>query len=89
MKCLDICAPVTTKVMNRPPAPWITKDLKVLMQQGNQVQSRLKQDRTSTYLQNEYKTRKLLGEKFITVKPNTIKIGYRKTRQTHPISGTY
>lgn len=27
MKYLGICAPVTTKVMKRPPAPWIAEDL--------------------------------------------------------------
>ena len=55
MDCLDICAPVVTKEMRRPPAPWITDDLKTLMKQRNQIQFQLKHDQNNVNLQNEYR----------------------------------
>ena len=57
-KCLDSCAPIVTKELTRPFAPWITDDLKALMQERNNVQQNLKRDRNNLSLQDRYKTLK-------------------------------
>ena len=55
-KCLDACAPLVTKEIKRPFAPWITDNLKVLMQERNNVQQDLKIDSNSLFLRDKHKS---------------------------------
>lgn len=54
-KCLDICAPITTKVIRRPPAPWLNEETLQAIQQKNDILKQLKQNRTNTSLQTNCK----------------------------------
>ena len=36
--CLDACAPMTTKQISRPPAPWLTEQLKMDIKSKNETQ---------------------------------------------------
>lgn len=56
--CLDQVAPMTTKYINRPPAPWINKEIKENMKYRDSLQSQLKLDRHNTQLYNKYKEEK-------------------------------
>ena len=56
--CLDKCAPLVTKQVRRPPAPWINESVKKLMSQRDSTQLRLKNDRHNVLLQDEYKALK-------------------------------
>ena len=51
-----------TKEIKRPFAPWITDDLKAMMQERNAVQQHLKHDREDRDLQEKYKTLKKTGQ---------------------------
>lgn len=55
---LDKCAPLITKKVTRPSAPWITDDIKQSMQSRNIAQQTLKDDRSNIFLQNQYKSAK-------------------------------
>jgi len=56
--CLDQVAPKTTKVINRPPAPWINKAIKDNMNFRDNLQGMLKLDRHNIQLHNKYKEEK-------------------------------
>lgn len=56
--CLNECAPVVTKEIRRPYAPWITDDIHSAMDVRNDLQKRLKKDRYNILLQDEYKREK-------------------------------
>lgn len=58
MNCLNTCAPTITKEVKRPPAPWITDELKLLMHKRNEAQLQLKHDRENINLQDNYKALK-------------------------------
>ncbi len=53
--CLNQCAPVVTKVVNKPFAPWLNDEIRSAMATRNDLQSRLKQDRHNETLQEQYK----------------------------------
>ena len=53
--CLDRCAPIVTKEIKRPPAPWINDDIRSAMAARNALQLRLKIDRNNESLQEQYK----------------------------------
>ena len=56
--CIDNCAPVVTRNINRPPAPWIDQNIKTAMKQRDEIKKRLKIDRQNLALQAEHKERK-------------------------------
>lgn len=56
--CLDQCAPMVTKVVKRPPTPWMNGELQNAIRHRNETQIRLKDDRQNTFLQQVYKTKK-------------------------------
>ncbi len=57
-KCLDTCAPFVAIRNKEAIYPWITEDLKVLMQKRNEVQQHLKHDRGNPDLPGRCKTLK-------------------------------
>ena len=48
--CLDNCAPVVTKEVSRPSAPWINEQVKQLIKNRNDLQNRLKKDKSNLIL---------------------------------------
>ena len=57
-RCLNVCAPLVTREVKRPPAPWITHDLRIKMHERNTTHTHLKNDRYNTALQVKYKEQK-------------------------------
>lgn len=55
-KCLDLCAPITTKEIKRPYRPWITDDIKTLMVERDTLCRNLKKDRYNAEINNKYRT---------------------------------
>ncbi len=55
MESLNDCAPFVTKIVRRPPAPWMTDDIKQVIEVRNSLQNHLKNDRHNTTLMTEYK----------------------------------
>ena len=55
MKCLDSCAPILTKEIGRPNAPWLTNDIKKDMKTRDDLQKMLKGDRNNSEIQQQYK----------------------------------
>lgn len=53
--CLDDCAPLTTKEVKRPFAPWIDENLRALMHERDTTQKHLKNDRFNVDLQLKFK----------------------------------
>ena len=58
LKCINICAPLVTQEITRPPAPWITQDIKVSMRKRDELQMHTKKDRYNTILRESYKEQK-------------------------------
>ena len=58
LKCLNECAPLVTKEVKRPFAPYMTEDLRSLIHRRNCAQSNLKECRDNTDLQDHYKNLK-------------------------------
>ena len=58
IKCLDNHAPLVTRTMKRPPAPWIDDKVRQAMEQRNAIQYQLKFDRRNSLIQQEFKNRK-------------------------------
>ncbi len=58
MKCYNMCAPLVTRKVRRPPAPWINANLLDLMQKRNNMQKYLKKDRHNVRLQEKYDSEK-------------------------------
>ena len=56
--CIDLCAPMVTKQITRPPAPWMTNELEESIHKRNQLQKALKCDRDNTLLESQYKEAK-------------------------------
>ncbi len=52
--CLNYCAPLVTKELKRPFAPWINGHLRALMHERNTTQINLKNDRSNVDLQLKY-----------------------------------
>ncbi len=60
IECLDKCAPVVTKVVCRPYAPWMSDAICQAIEVRNRVRIKLKGDRYNLSLQDEYKRKKKL-----------------------------
>ena len=56
--CLDNCAPVVTKIIRRPPAPWIDSEIKVAMRVRDRLQIEFKSDRSNLSKESEYRNEK-------------------------------
>ncbi len=65
-KCLDSCAPLVTKEVRRPFVPWITEDLKPLMQQSDCALKNLIEDRNNINLQTSYKNLKKANQRIVS-----------------------
>ena len=57
-KCMNKCAPMVTREVKRPFAPWIDENLKALMSERNKIQKQLKNDRHNALLSETYKSLK-------------------------------
>ena len=55
IKSTDICAPMVTRKIRRPPAPWITDEIRGIMKERNVAQNDLKINRLNPLLRNHYK----------------------------------
>ena len=51
---MDACAPIATKEILRPPAPWISDDIKNSMKVRDRLQRDLKLNRFNTTLRETY-----------------------------------
>ena len=66
INCIDSCAPVVTGEISRPPAPWITQDIKDSMKERDQLQMCTKADRYNSLLRENYKEQKKKVNSLIT-----------------------
>lgn len=57
-ECLDHCAPIVTKEIKRPYAPWINDDIKAVMKVRDNLQKSLKINRCNVALQKQYKIKR-------------------------------
>ena len=64
--CLDEYSPVITKELSRPFAPWIDQGLNSIIKEKNQLQLKLKQDRSNMALDIQFKHSKKNVEKLIS-----------------------
>ena len=55
---LDSRAPIITKQVKRPPAPWITEEIKGAMKNRDNIHKELKKNRQNQILQDQYKNEK-------------------------------
>ncbi len=58
IECLDKCAPIVTKVVRRPSAPWMSDAICQAIEARNRVRTKLKGGSYNVSLQNEYKRKK-------------------------------
>ncbi len=56
--CLDTCAPLVTKKVKRPFAPWFNDEVKQAIANKNSLQTQLKANRYNAALQHRYKAEK-------------------------------
>ena len=57
-RCIDNCAPLQTKEIFRPPAPWITDDIKESRKKRDKLQKDVKQDSDNLMLRDSYKEKR-------------------------------
>ena len=62
---LDICAPVVTKEISHPSAPWMTTNIKESMRKRDNLHKRFKNDRFNITLEGQYKAEKKLVKQLI------------------------
>ena len=86
--CLDTCAPYVTKVIKRPPAPWIDTRIKEAMNRRDHLQIKFKSDRNNRTKEIEYRNeKKRVSEALIESKNNYFKDEFQKTKGN--IKGTW
>ncbi|XP_068200651.1 uncharacterized protein [Palaemon carinicauda] len=56
--CIDTCAPIVTRQLLRPPAPWISEQIRSAIKERDQTQSSLKQDPYNELLRENYRDKK-------------------------------
>ncbi len=56
--CLDTCAPLVTKKVKRPYAPWFKDEVNQAIVNKNSIQTQLKVDRYNAVLQHRHKAEK-------------------------------
>ena len=76
IKCLDICAPIVTVEITRPPAPWIDDTLRKAITEKNKLQAKLKTDRCNPDLSFQFKQSKSSTNSLL----NTAKKSYFKEK---------
>ncbi|KAK7057038.1 hypothetical protein SK128_022995, partial [Halocaridina rubra] len=52
--CIDRCAPLVTREIFRPPAPWITDDIKNIMKERDKLQNEVKLQRDNIPLREKF-----------------------------------
>ena len=67
-ECLDACAPLVTREIKRPPAPWIDSELKDAMKFRDEIHRKLKIDKGNNVLEGNYKSEKNVSKKCYQVK---------------------
>jgi len=72
IRSIDSCAPEETKLITRPPAPWINENIKIAIEEREQIHKLLKQNRSSVNLQEEYKNKK-----------KSVKLNIHRAKATH------
>ena len=55
---IDRCAPLITRQIKRPPAPWIDENIRIAMKERDELNKRLKLDRDNLALQTVHKEKK-------------------------------
>ena len=59
-EAIDSTAPEESRLITRPPAPWITNDIKIQIKERDKIRDHLKIDRTNDQLRNLYTDKKKL-----------------------------
>ena len=86
--CLDTCAPYVTKVIKRPPAPWIDKRIKEAMKHRDNLQIEFKSDRNNRMKELAYRNeKKRVNEALIEGKNSYFRDEFIKTKGN--IKGTW
>ena len=57
-KCIDSCAPLVTREIFRPPAPWVSDDIKLSMKRRDDLQRKVKKEKNNDTLRENYKAEK-------------------------------
>ncbi len=55
IKCLNLCVPVVTKEIRRPYTPWLTDELRDVINKKNAIHNDLKRDRANLLLLEQFK----------------------------------
>ena len=88
INCLDSCAPFVTKVIKRPPAPWIDTSIKAAMKLRDRLQIEFKSDRNNATKELEYRTeKKRVNDALSENKNNYFRQEFQKTKGN--IKGTW
>ncbi len=58
INCLNECAPLVTKEIKRPSAPWMNNSIREAMNIRNTIRVKLKCDRRNADLQEQYKQKR-------------------------------
>ena len=78
---LNNCAPIITKEIRRPFAPWVTEDIQLSIKKRDDIKKRLKKDRQNPIIHAEYKReKKLVKYKMYNVKTNYNKAEINKCK---------
>ena len=86
--CLDACAPFVTKIIKRPPAPWINTQIKEAMKVRDRLQIEFKSDRNNHIKEIEYRAeKKRVSEALSESKDNYFKGEFIKNKGN--IKGTW
>ena len=64
--CIDATAPMVTRTIVRPPAPWLTEEIHSKMNERDQLQKKLKHDPNNLTLRNQYKQKKKYTKNLIS-----------------------
>ena len=87
MKSLNVCAPLVTKEIIRPPAPWISEEVKWTMRARDEMQKKLKLDSCNALLRENYKNLKKEVKLAINSSRNDYyREEFRKTKNDSPAS---
>ncbi|MPC91757.1 hypothetical protein E2C01_086814 [Portunus trituberculatus] len=80
---LTACAPMVTKEIRRPPAPWIDDSMCQAMRARNDAQALLKRDPLNETLRNQYKSLKKHVKSLINNKKNsTTEVDFKTVKGT-------
>ena len=71
VKCLDVHAPLVTRKIKRPLAPWMNENLRQAIVERNMIQNELKLNRYNVTLQQKFKDKKKYVKSSITSAKNT------------------